>query len=92
MEPGNKEWSIFSAPIYVQKNKFDFLELFQKPKRCKDGPTSFHRLLAWPGRAWAEKFWVYRHLGDFSLRRGPVGESATWGKCQLGDQNLTFGR
>ena len=28
---------------------------------------------------------VYRQLGDFSLRRGPVGGSASWGKCQLGE-------
>ena len=27
---------------------------------------------------------VYRQLGDFSLGRGPVGGSASWGKGQLG--------
>ena len=28
---------------------------------------------------------VYRQLGDFSLGRGPVGGSASWGRCQLGE-------
>ena len=37
---------------------------------------------------------MYRQLGDFSQRRGPVGGmsvegSASWGKCQLVDFNLS---
>ena len=47
---------------------------------------------------------VYRQLGDSNsqwhkknLQEGPVGGSASWGnsswgKCQLEDKNLTFGR
>ena len=31
---------------------------------------------------------VYRQLGDFSLGQGPVGESASWGKCHLGKYHL----
>ena len=32
---------------------------------------------------------VYRQLGDFSLGQVPVGGSATWGKCHLGNFNLS---
>ena len=28
---------------------------------------------------------VYRQLGDFSLGQGPVGGSASWRKCYLGE-------
>ena len=32
---------------------------------------------------------MYRQLGDFSPRRGPVWGSTSWGMCQLGDFNLS---
>ena len=37
------------------------------------------------GLFWTRNVLVYRQLGNFSLGRGPLGGSASWRKCQLGE-------